>query len=324
MSGQDSNRQQQADELCALQAIYGEDAVQLLDTGSLRFAIPDAASAPHLQLTVHLPESYPAEHPPVLQLSDSCNCLSEDVLSGLARDLESSFKAGEVVLWQWIEHLREQWPTIDPQQLTSDATAAVVEAAAAGTDSLLAAELQVAELEDRGSGGDQQQKQQQQQQATRTGQDDELQAALAEVVAAVVHGEPFTEKRSTFQAHLAPATSLVHVEALMELLLQNNKIRGATHNIMAYRIEQSERSTFLQDSDDDGEQAAGSRLLHLLQVTDSRNVCVVVSRWFGGIHLGPARFTHINNAARELLDACGYIAARDNANRGSSGKGKKR
>jgi hypothetical protein len=32
----------------------------------------------------------------------------------------------------------------------------------------------------------------------------------------------------------------------MELLLQNNKIRGATHNIMAYRIEQSERSTFLQ------------------------------------------------------------------------------
>jgi hypothetical protein len=80
----------------------------------------------------------------------------------------------------------------------------------------------------------------------------------------------------------------------------------------------------LQDSDDDGEQAAGSRLLHLLQVTDSRNVCVVVSRWFGGIHLGPARFTHINNAARELLDACGYIAARDNANRGSSGKGKKR
>jgi hypothetical protein len=194
----DSNRQQQADELCALQAIYGEDAVQLLDAGSLRFAIPDAASAPHLQLTVHLPESYPAEHPPVLQLSDSCNCLSEDVLSGLARDLESSFKAGEVVLWQWIEHLREQWPTIDPQQLTSDATAAVVEAAAADTDSLLAAELQVAELEDRGRGGDQQ-KQQQQQQATRTGQDDELQAALAEVVAAVVHGEPFTEKRSTFQ-----------------------------------------------------------------------------------------------------------------------------
>lgn len=44
---------------------------------------------------------------------------------------------------------------------------------------------------------------------------------------------------------------------------------------------------------------------------------------FGGILLGPARFTHINNAARELLDACGYIAAKDGASKGG-GKGKKR
>jgi hypothetical protein len=36
------------------------------------------------------------------------------------------------------------------------------------------------------------------------------------------------------------------VEALMEVLLQNNKVRAATHNIMAYRIEQPERGTFLQ------------------------------------------------------------------------------
>ena len=34
---------------------------------------------------------------------------------------------------------------------------------------------------------------------------------------------------------------------------------------------------------------------------------VVVSRWFGGTLLGPSRFTHINNAARQLLDECGYI-----------------
>jgi hypothetical protein len=34
---------------------------------------------------------------------------------------------------------------------------------------------------------------------------------------------------------------------------------------------------------------------------------VVVSRWFGGILLGPDRFKHINNAARSLLNSCGYI-----------------
>jgi len=52
----------------------------------------------------------------------------------------------------------------------------------------------------------------------------------------------------------------------------------------------SNGSQTLQDYDDDGEAAAGGRLLHLLQMTDARNVCVVVSRWYGGILLGPSRF----------------------------------
>lgn len=52
----------------------------------------------------------------------------------------------------------------------------------------------------------------------------------------------------------------------------------------------SGRPPVLQDYDDDGEAAAGGRLLHLLQMTDARNVCVVVSRWYGGILLGPSRF----------------------------------
>lgn len=66
--------------------------------------------------------------------------------------------------------------------------------------------------------------------------------------------------------------------------------------------------TQLQDCDDDGESAAGARLLHLLQMTDACNVLVVVSRWFGGVMLGPARFTLINNAARGLLAKNGYIS----------------
>ena len=79
----------------------------------------------------------------------------------------------------------------------------------------------------------------------------------------------------------------------------------------------------MQDSDDDGETAAGGRLLHLLQMVDARNVVVVVSRWYGGVLLGPARFTHINNAARELLDSCGYIQGRGDS-QSSKGKGKAR
>jgi len=44
-------------------------------------------------------------------------------------------------------------------------------------------------------------------------------------------------------------------------------------------------------------------LAHLLQMRGDDGVLIVVSRWFGGIQLGPKRFAHIVNVARELLVA---------------------
>lgn len=69
------------------------------------------------------------------------------------------------------------------------------------------------------------------------------------------------------EAHVAAVTDVEQVKAVMAILLENNKIRNATHNIMAYRIAAPGRpGVFYQDCDDDGEAAAGGRLLHLLQV----------------------------------------------------------
>lgn len=45
------------------------------------------------------------------------------------------------------------------------------------------------------------------------------------------------------------------------------------------------------------------------QILDVRNVMVVVSRWYGGILLGPDRFKHINNCARNILVEEGYTAS---------------
>jgi Uncharacterized protein family UPF0029 len=78
---------------------------------------------------------------------------------------------------------------------------------------------------------------------------------------------------------------------------------------------------WLQDYDDDGETAAGSRLLKLLTIVGAENVVVVVSRWFGGVLLGPSRFTHINNAARAILDQYGYIKKVDGKVAGRAKRG---
>lgn len=77
----------------------------------------------------------------------------------------------------------------------------------------------------------------------------------------------------------------------------------------------------MHDQSDDGESGAGGRLQHLLQTVDARNCVVVVSRWYGGVLLGPDRFKHINNAARTLLDACGYIAKTGKKHKGSASAG---
>jgi putative IMPACT (imprinted ancient) family translation regulator len=60
------------------------------------------------------------------------------------------------------------------------------------------------------------------------------------------------------------------------------------------------------DFDDDGETAAGSRVAEMMRLMGCMNVAVIVTRWFGGVLLGPSRFKFINNSARDLLEQHGY------------------
>jgi putative IMPACT (imprinted ancient) family translation regulator len=92
----------------------------------------------------------------------------------------------------------------------------------------------------------------------------------------------------------------------------------------------------VKDNDDDGESAAGSRLAHLLSILSSSssdpqsqsnedklgNVLVIVTRYFGGIHLGPDRFKHINQAARDALEVGGFLQLEDDL--GEEDPGRKR
>ena len=98
-----------------------------------------------------------------------------------------------------------------------------------------------------------------------------------------------TEKRSVFVAHCASVTSPKEANSFQHHLLDHDKkIAKATHNITAWRIKGKGDTTY-QDCDDDGETAAGSRVLHLMQLMDLWNVMVCVTRWYGGIRLGPDR-----------------------------------
>ncbi|CAD6198439.1 unnamed protein product [Caenorhabditis auriculariae] len=124
----------------------------------------------------------------------------------------------------------------------------------------------------------------------------------------IKHGEVFTDRKSNFQAHLSVVKSKKDVENMLRTLKSNTKIMRATHNIYAYRYTEIKdgRNFPVHDCEDDGETGASSKMLDLMDRMSADNVIVVVTRWYGGIHLGPDRFRHINNLTREILVANGY------------------
>ncbi|XP_050311805.1 protein IMPACT-like [Anthonomus grandis grandis] len=125
----------------------------------------------------------------------------------------------------------------------------------------------------------------------------------------IIHGPTITDRKSTFQGHAALITHRDQVKEFLDTLKQNKKISQAKHNVSAYRLLEKKggKQTLLQDCDDDGENHAGGRLMHLLTIADVKNVMVVVTRWYGGIQLGNDRFKHYNNAARQAMLEGGFI-----------------
>lgn len=61
-------------------------------------------------------------------------------------------------------------------------------------------------------------------------------------------------------------------------------------------------------------------------IQEINDVLVVVTRWFGGTHLGPDRFKHINHAARNALELGGFLEQAQELKGGgrTAGKGRKR
>ena len=95
--------------------------------------------------------------------------------------------------------------------------------------------------------------------------------------------EVVTEKKSVFVARAAPVSSPDQAKQYLgHLLVTDKKVAKATHNISAWRI-QGENGVQYQDCNDDGETAAGGRVLHLLDLMNVWNTMVIVTRWYGGV-----------------------------------------
>mmetsp|Transcript_13048 Transcript_13048/g.40196 ORF Transcript_13048/g.40196 Transcript_13048/m.40196 type:complete len:284 (-) Transcript_13048:629-1480(-) len=275
---------QQDEEVEALRAIFGSDCVREIKSDELKTVrisrkVEAEGDAVSAVFVFELPGPYPVE--PVQRVSVLASWMPKEVSERLARRVQEQVQhvPGEVSLFAMIEWLYEECEKFASTLLAKAPTVPTQDEAPSVAD-----------------------------QADGSG---------PEVSVDIFTGTPIRDRKSTFQAHVARVGCEEDVTALLRQLKGNNKIAAATHNILAYRYFDRNTNTWTQDFDDDGESAAGKRLLHLLQVIPAENVAIVVSRWFGGVHLGPDRFKHINNAAREAYLTWTDLQGKADENRSS-------
>lgn len=112
-------------------------------------------------------------------------------------------------------------------------------------------------------------------------------------------------KQSTFICRATTISDPSQRPKLLKSLFDAHpELRTATHNVWAYRIRPSESSisTHMREaSHDDGESGAGDLLLRMLRETNSVDTLIVLTRWYGGVMLGPDRWRLMKNVANAAL-----------------------
>lgn len=248
--GDAGSDQRQNEEIEAMAAIYGEEWC-VIDDGAKIFCIriSDDIDDPKwtLCLQVMLPKGYPGTAPPAYQLN--APWLKGQERADLSNSLEEIYiqNIGESILYLWVEKIRDV--LIQKSQMTEP-----------GPEVKKKTEEEDAESEDHVLVACQPETP-----GRALGCDVSESQTEMEELPPIDHGVPITDRRSTFQAHLAPVVCPKQVKMVLAKLYENKKIASATHNIYAYRIFCEDKQTFLQDYDDDGETAAGGRLLHLME-----------------------------------------------------------
>lgn len=157
------------------------------------------------------------------------------------------------------------------------------------------------------------------------------QAESASATVKLVTSPAITERKSTFVGHAAALHDPADVPIILANLLQDRRIARATHPTMyawVCKVKDENGSgkgvnLIHRDCDDDGETAAGGRLAHLLDLCHVENGIVIVTRWYGGVHLGSDRFKLINRAARDALELAQLVDGPLNPSKSKTSKVRK-
>ena len=104
-----------------------------------------------------------------------------------------------------------------------------------------------------------------------------------------------TDRGSKYAVSGAPVTSKDDALAVLKELKRTKKFARATHNTWAALLDAG------PIKNDDGEAGAGMIIVRMLEREGLRNHVVIVTRWYGGKHLGGDRFRHVQDCVSHYL-----------------------
>ncbi|SLN68545.1 hypothetical protein ROA7450_03676 [Roseovarius albus] len=105
-----------------------------------------------------------------------------------------------------------------------------------------------------------------------------------------------SDRGSKYAVSGGPVASRIEVDQFLKTLKRDKKFAKATHNTWAVLLADG---TGLKS--DDGEAGAGMIILKMLERENVRDHVIVVTRWYGGKHLGGDRFRHVQECVRTYL-----------------------
>lgn len=110
-------------------------------------------------------------------------------------------------------------------------------------------------------------------------------------------GHVLIDKGSKYAVTGTPVATRGDIDAALKALKRDKKYAKATHNTWAAVLDG------VPVKNDDGESGAGMVILRMLERAELHNHLIIVTRWYGGKHLGGDRFRHVQTCVEVYLSA---------------------
>lgn len=105
-----------------------------------------------------------------------------------------------------------------------------------------------------------------------------------------------SDRGSKYAVSGGPVASADEARNFVKTLCRTKKFAKATHNTWGILLDDGPLKN------DDGESGAGMIILRMLERAELHNHIIVVTRWYGGKHLGGDRFRHVKESVQTYLN----------------------